>query len=122
MQVIVHGVVTVVKPVGWLTSGNHGLLDGRIMAAVDGGAKRFVVDLSSTHFADNSALTVFATWRGRLDDVGGCMVLASPGGSALRALTAGRLHKYLPVCESVAEAVEMARQRTESGRWKAVGV
>ncbi len=122
VRVTAHGVVTVLKPVGWLTSGNSGLLDGRIMAAVDGGAKRFVVDLSSTHFTDNSGLAVFAAWKGRLDDMGGCLVLASPGGSALRALTVGRLHKYLPVCESVAEAVEMAKQRTESGRWKAVTV
>ena len=117
-----HGAVVVVKPIGWLTDENRGELDAQFAESVDGGAKRFVVDLSSAHFPDNSGLAVFTLWKGRLDDTGGCLVLASPSGSALRALVAGRLNKYLPVCETVAEAVELARQRTASGRWKPVTV
>lgn len=117
-----HGAVTVLAPAGWLVSANRGELERRIAAGLDEGVTRFVLDLSSTHFADNSGLAVFALWKPRLEKAGGCLVLASPSGSALRALMAGRLNKYLPVCDTVAEALELARQRTESGRWQAAKV
>jgi anti-anti-sigma factor len=122
VEVTVHDQVTVLKPVGWLTAESRGKLEARLGAAVEKGSTRFVIDLSSAHLADSGGLAVFPFWQRRLADIGGCLVLASPSGSALRALRAGRVDKYLPVCDTTAEAVEMARQRTESGRWKAVGV
>jgi hypothetical protein len=37
-------------------------------------------------------------------------------------ILAGSLHKLLPVCETLAEALELAGRKTTSGRWKPVTV
>jgi anti-anti-sigma factor len=120
VRITVQDGVAVFKPVGWLTAGNREGLDGRFSATRAHGCSRIVLDLSSIHFADSSYLGVLPFWKRRLDEAGGCLILASPSGAAMRALVAGHLNKYLPVCETVAEAVELAMQRTESGRWKPV--
>jgi len=108
VEVSVQAAVTILKPVGWLNADTRVLLEEKLRSEVGGGSRRMVVDLSSAHFPDNSGTVVFALWKGRLADLGGCLVLAAPSGSALRALLAGRLDKYIPVCDSVVEAVELA--------------
>lgn len=117
IRVTLHGSITVLKPIGWLSATTRPELDSRFRAATDGGGFRIVVDLSSVHFSDNSTLATFAYWRSALNSRGGCLVLASPNGKALRALKTGQLDKYLPICDSVAEALDLAKQKTESGRW-----
>jgi anti-anti-sigma regulatory factor len=120
VETVICGAVTVIKPVGWLMDLNCGALDEQFRGALAGGCTRFVLDLSSAHFADNSGLKIFPVLKRELDARSGCMVLGCPNGSALRALAAGQVNKYLPVCDSVAEALDLLKQRTESGRWRAV--
>ena len=117
-----HGPVTVLRLVGWLTDGNAGDLERHFVAGVEHGAMRFVLDLSSAHFADSGGPAVFATWKPRLDEAGGCLILAAPSRSTLQTLVFGGLDKCLPVTKTVAEGLELARRKTESGRWQRVTV
>ena len=122
VETAVHGPVVVVKLIGWLTEENRDELEEQFRTSVDRGCRRFVVDLSSTHFLDRTGLAVFAFYQHRTKAKGGCLILASPSGSARQMILAGSLHKLLPVCETLAEALELAGRKTTSGRWKPVTV
>jgi len=115
VDVVVQGQVTVLKPVGWLTRESRGRLESALNSGAGAVSGKFVMDLSSSHISDRSALALFPFWLRRLADMGGCLILAAPSGSVLRALKAGRLDKYLPVCDSLAEGLEMAMQQSEAG-------
>jgi len=80
------------------------------------------MDLSSAHFVDSGDLGVLTFWKGRLEEGGGCLILASPSSSIILTLIASRQIKGFSVCGIVAEAVKLAMQRTASGRWKPVTV
>ena len=122
VETTINGMVVVIKPIGWLTEENRDELEEPFRTAIERGSKRLVVDLSSTHFLDQGSLAALALYKHKVEEAGGCLILASPSGSARRMIFAGNLQKFLPVCETLGEALELAGQKTPSGRWTPVTV
>lgn len=122
VEVTIHGAVAAIKPVGWLRDEGQTDMDEQFKDLLDGGYRRFVVDMSALHVLDHSSLGILLFYRRELAARKGCLLLASPSSSARRMLFSHGLHRFLPVFETTGEALERAGQGTPSGRWKPVGV
>ncbi len=112
--------VLVLRPAGWLNFANCAELERILDAADKAGHRRVVIDLSASQFLDQMVMSSLVLWKGRLEDRGGRLVLATPSRPAMSALRAGGLHNYLPVGSSLSEALVLARRRISSGRLQSV--
>lgn len=115
-----HGEVTVIKPIGRVTAEGNAVLEEKLGELLDRGRVLLVVDFSASHFVSSTELGTFLYYQRRLEEKGGCLLLAAPGRATRIALNMSNLDRVLTVCGTVDEAVELARQKTGSGRWQRV--
>ncbi|HOX04784.1 MAG TPA: STAS domain-containing protein [Planctomycetota bacterium] len=111
--------VLLFRPIGWIAADGHALLEEKLHTAFAEGHRRIIVDLSAAHFVSSTGLGVFLYFKQILDDAGGRLVLAAPGGSVCKMLAAANLDKALTICASVAEACSKIRLKVSSRRGRA---
>lgn len=71
-----RGEVTVIRVDGQLTVGNRQELKATVQAGVDAGARKFLLDCSSTGYIDSSGLGALVTIAKRVREAGGQIRLA----------------------------------------------
>ncbi len=78
MSFHVRGVsdVTVVEVTGPLIVANRQELKDKVLAELEGGARRFVIDFEETDYIDSSGLGVLVSLSKRIREVGGELRLA----------------------------------------------
>ena len=116
IETVQHGEVLVLKPIGWVAAGGHVALEEKLQRLVAEGSRRLVVDLSAAHFVSSTGLGVFLYFKQVLEDAGGRLVLAAPGGAVQKMLIAANLDQALTICPSVAEAVRKVKPKPPSRR------
>ena len=116
IETVQHNDITVFRPIGWVGHDNHHVLDERLMALVDKGQRRIVVDLSMVHLVSSTGMGVFLFYRQALEEKGGCLILAAPSAEVWKMLSAAGLTRALEICTTVKEALSRAGRHVDSGR------
>jgi anti-sigma B factor antagonist len=112
--------VLIFRPVGWVAADGHVVMEEKLQQAFANGHRRVVVDLSSAHFVSSTGLGVFLYFKQVLEDAGGRLVLAAPGGAVRKMLAAANLDQTLAICPSLDEALARVRLKPgTSGRGRA---
>ena len=106
-----QGDVLVFRPVGWVNSEGHVVVEEKLNQAFADGNRRIIVDLSAVHFVSSTGLGVFLYFKQVLGDAGGRLVLASPGGAVSKMLVASNLDQALTICATVSEATTRVRRK-----------
>lgn len=99
-----HDGIGVVTPVGRLTMVGAKPLTEAVVALVDQGTAKVVVDLGETTFIDSSGLGALITGLKRCRQAGGDLRIASPTPQVSTVLSMTNLDKVLTPRASVAEA------------------
>lgn len=100
-----HDGVDVVTLAGDLDLFSAEVLRRELEEAVPGGRHVVVLDLADVTFLDSTVLGLLLLAARRMEAHGGRLVLASAGEAVERVLQVSGLSTYLPVCETVEEAV-----------------
>jgi anti-anti-sigma factor len=116
IEMIQHNDVLLFKPIGWIATDGHVVMEEKLHEAFAQGHRRIVVDLSAAHFVSSTGLGVFLYFKQVLEDAGGVLVLAAPGGAVQKMLIAANLDQALTICPSVAEGVKKVKPRPPSRR------
>jgi anti-sigma B factor antagonist len=95
---------TVVALAGELDLYNAHLVREALLAAIDEGPERVVVDLTEVTFIDSTALGVLIEARTRLENRR-AFLLAAPGMETRRALEISGLDRHFAVYDTVADAL-----------------
>ena len=117
-----HGPVTIVKPVGYLTSDGHAVLDERLDALFIQGHHLLVVDLGAVLYLSSTVLGVLLYHKKKLEERGGCLIIACCPEALLRVIAASGLQNALDLRPTREEAMQFARDKVGSGRWQALSV
>jgi anti-sigma B factor antagonist len=116
IEMVQHNDVLLFKPVGWISTDGHVIVEEKLHEAFGQGHRQIVVDLSAAHFVSSTGLGVFLYFKQVLEDAGGRLVLAAPGGAVQKMLIAANLDQALTICPSVAEAVRKVKPKPPSRR------
>ena len=103
----VAGTVHVIAVSGQADLHNAPELRGAIASAIDGGARRLVIDLTETTFIDSMTLGVLLGGLKRLAPVGGRMAVACPNGHVRRIFEITSLDQVLDVVDTTADAISL---------------
>ena len=103
-EVLENGTAVVVRLAGELDLYNADAVREALLAAVERGPRRLVVDLEAVRFSDSTALGVLIEARSKVADRDS-FVLAAPGLETRRALEVSGLDRHFTVERTVAEAV-----------------
>jgi anti-sigma B factor antagonist len=103
-SVVQHGRSIVVRLAGELDLYNAPMVREALLAALEAGPDRLVVDLREVAFVDSTALGVLLEMRARLSR-GDDFVLAAPGAETRRTLQVSGLDRQLAVADSVDAAL-----------------
>ena len=117
-----HGQVTMVKPIGYLTSAGHAVLEEQLDVLFAHGHHLLVVDLGAAEYLSSTVLGVFLFYKKKLEDCGGCLILAACDESLLRAIQASGLRNALDIRPTREEALKLAKEKVGSGKWEALTV
>ena len=101
--------IAVVEADGEIDVYTSGLLRDRLLALVDEGHCRLVVNLESVNFIDSTALGVLVGVCHRLLPGDGVLALAAPTSKVRAVFDIAGLAKLLSIYESTAEAVQACR-------------
>lgn len=115
-----QGIVTVLKPKGRLCNDVRPGLEEKLREVTGQGCRRIVMDMSATSMVDSTGLSVLTYYARALKVKGGRLVLASPAGSFKRIVESCNLNRTLRICNTLPEAIEAARQTSNSGRLQKV--
>jgi anti-sigma B factor antagonist len=118
IETTLYGDVLVFKPVGWVAADSHLPMEHKLQELMAEGQRRIVVDLSAAHFVSSSGLGVFIYCHKTLQEQGGRLVLAAPGGAVRKMLAAANLDEALDISATLAEAVARARRDPRGSRRK----
>jgi len=101
------GDATVVRLAGELDLYNADQVRVALLAAIDEGPARLIVDLAQVEFLDSTALGVLVEARSRLSP--GALLLAAPQLETRRALHVTGLDRHVPIHDSVEQALAASR-------------
>ncbi len=104
IQETTHGGAMVLQVQGKLDALNAPALDQRLAAAVDGGARALVVDLSALEYISSAGLRVFLSGAKRLQQSHGKMALAGPTAQVEQIFEIAGFAAILPIYKTVAAA------------------
>ncbi len=99
------GGVTVATVEGQLIVANRQELKQAIQEALDGGARRFVLDFSDTAYIDSSGLGALVSINKRVREVGGELRLAALNEDLRSLFTLTKLDTLFAIAESANEAL-----------------
>lgn len=99
------GQVTVVEVVGQLIVGNRQELKRMILAEVEAGTRRFVVDFAMTGYIDSSGLGILVSLSKEIREVGGHLRLASLSEDLRTLFELTKLDTLFDICGTLEEAV-----------------
>lgn len=99
------GQVTVVEVVGQLIVGNRQELKRMILAEVEAGTRRFVVDFAMTGYIDSSGLGILVSLSKKIREAGGRLRLASLSEDLRTLFELTRLDTLFDICGSLEEAL-----------------
>jgi anti-sigma B factor antagonist len=102
-----HDGAVVVRLVGELDLYNADEVRDALLAAVESGAPRIIIDMADVEFIDSTALGVLVEVRSKIGREG--LVLAAPRVETRRTLQVSGLDRHLPVHDSVAGALAAAK-------------
>ena len=97
------GTASIIHVVGELDLSTVGAFDAELEQSLS--AKRVVVVLSECTFIDSSALRALVRAQRAVSEGGGGMSLVAPSQPARRVLEVAALDRFLPVFDTVADAV-----------------
>lgn len=95
---------TIVEVAGDLDISTAPALRDHIRRLIDGGSRRFVLDLSGVDFIDSTALGVLVVLFKSLRDAGGGLALAAPRPSVRSVLALTSLDRAIDVFDTVESA------------------
>lgn len=99
------GQVTVVEVAGQLIVGNRQELKRMILAEIDAGTRRFVVDFALTGYIDSSGLGILVSLSKKIREVDGQLRLASLNEDLRTLFELTKLHTLFQICGSLEEAL-----------------
>lgn len=99
------GQVTVVEVAGQLIVGNRQELKRMILAEVEAGTRRFVVDFAMTGYIDSSGLGILVSLSKKIREAGGRLRLASLSEDLRTLFELTRLDTLFDICGSLEEAL-----------------
>lgn len=100
------GGVTVFDVDGQLIVGNRHELKRMVLGALEGGARRFVIDFSRTGYIDSSGLGILITLSKEIRALDGDLRLASLNADLQRLFELTKLDTFFQICEDLGEALE----------------
>jgi len=77
LQVIKQGDVVVIEVDGQLIVGNRQELKQKVLDALEGGSRKFLIDFTQTGYIDSSGLGVLVSLAKRMRELGGDLRLAN---------------------------------------------
>ena len=101
------GTVAVVMPQGEVDVYTAPRLKEQLVAALDEGYTRIVIDLSETSFLDSSGLGVLVGALKRANDAGGALRIVCPGEGIMRIFRITGLTKVFDMDEDLDKALEL---------------
>jgi anti-sigma B factor antagonist len=105
----VHGDVVLLKPDGALSSGAAAvLLEARLRAVLDGGARGLVLDCTEVTALGSAAVRLLLRCARKLEGAGGRLLLVHPSDRVRRALLVSGFDKDFAVAADIAEALTLA--------------
>lgn len=99
------GQVTVVEVAGQLIVGNRQELKRMILAEVEAGTRRFVVDFAMTGYIDSSGLGILVSLSKKVREVDGRFRLASLNDDLRTLFELTRLNTLFDICETLEQAL-----------------
>jgi anti-sigma B factor antagonist len=97
--------ITVLNFAGQLTLGNRLMeIEYDIKERIDKGARKLVVDVGQLTYIDSAGLGTVAISAGRVERVGGKLVVAGAHGKVRQVIELARLHQVLGLYDDVAAA------------------
>lgn len=99
------GEVTVVEVAGQLIVGNRQELKRMILAEVEAGTRRFVVDFALTGYIDSSGLGILVSLSKKIREAGGRLRLSSLNDDLRTLFELTKLHTLFEICDSLEEAL-----------------
>lgn len=96
---------TVVEVDGQLIVGNRQDLKQKVLAELEGGAKRFVIDFALTGYIDSSGLGVLVSLSKRIREAGGELRLASLNADLRTLFELTKLHTLFQIRSNLEEAL-----------------
>ena len=91
---------------GQLIVGNRFELKRMVLAALEDGARRFVIDFSLTGYIDSSGLGILITLSKEVRAQGGDLRLASLNRDLRRLFELTKLDTFFRICDDLEEALE----------------
>ena len=99
------GEVTVVEVAGQLIVGNRQELKRMILAEIEAGTRRFVVDFALTGYIDSSGLGTLVSLSKKIREADGQLRLSSLNGDLRTLFELTKLHTLFEICDSLEEAL-----------------
>lgn len=99
------GEVTLIEVAGQLIVGNRQELKRMILAEVEAGTRRFVVDFALTGYIDSSGLGILVSLSKKIREVGGRLRLASLNEDLRTLFELTKLDTLFEICGSREEAL-----------------
>lgn len=99
------GEVTVVEVAGQLIVGNRQELKRMILAEIDAGTRRFVVDFAHTGYIDSSGLGILVSLSKKIRETDGRLRLSSLNDDLRTLFELTKLHTLFEICDSLEEAL-----------------
>ena len=96
---------TVVEVAGQLIVGNRQELKQKVLAELEGGATRFVIDFARTGYIDSSGLGVLVSLSKRIRETGGELRLASLNSDLQTLFELTKLHTLFQIRNNLEEAL-----------------
>ena len=103
-----EGTQLVLAPHGAIDSTTVKELDAALQAKIAGGASRVVLDLTAVPFLDSSGIGIIVRFHRALKEKSGELVVAGSCDAVLKVFKLIRLHQYLKIVPTVAEALTPA--------------
>ncbi len=99
--------VTVIELAGHLTLGQEsGRIEAAVVAALNEGAQRIVVDLSQVAYVDSSGIGVIAYCFGKISRKGGHAAVSGAKGRVMDVFKLTRLDSVIPCYPDIASACD----------------
>lgn len=99
------GQVTVVEVAGQLIVGNRQELKRMILAEIEAGTRRFVVDFAMTGYIDSSGLGILVSLSKKVREVDGQFRLASLNDDLRTLFELTKLNTLFDICETLEQAL-----------------
>ena len=99
------GQVTVVEVAGQLIVGNRQELKRMVLAEIEAGTRRFVVDFAPTGYIDSSGLGILVSLSKKIREVGGRLRLASLNEDLRTLFELTKLHTLFEICDNLEDAL-----------------